>query len=158
MSGAGTGVKLGGGEGCVIPKNITFPAVPVSAQQAGDSGNVPANSIATIPSASVSSIAQYNHTNSASINLAVNNPHSTSGGGATNVPAVTTQDLQALTHTLHKKLQQEVTSWLSQQIHTGDLRGTLVPDVLGSAGPLPEEQLSGAPGAGHAATGGTFSG
>jgi hypothetical protein len=153
-----SGLQFSTGAEAVIPANSNFPAVPVSAQQAGDSGNVPANSIAMIPSASMSSIAQYNHTSSANINLAVNNPQSTSGGGATNVPAVTTQDLQALTRTLHKKLQQEVTSWLGQQIHTGDLRGTLVPDILGHAGPLPEEQLSGAPGAGQAATGGTFSG
>lgn len=142
----------------VIPQGGNLPAVPVNAQQAGDSGNVPAKSITTIPSASISSIAQYNHTNTSNINLAVNNPQPTSGGGATNVPAVTTRDLQALVRTLHKKLQQEVNDWLNTQLHPGDIRGVPVPNVPGSSGPLTQEQLSGAPGSGQAAPNGTFTG
>ena len=140
------------------PPNNTFPAVPVIAQQAGESGNVPANSINVIPQSSQSSIAQRNHTTASLIDLAVSNPGATGGGGATNAPAVTTRDLQALVRTLHQKLQQEVTTWLKGQLHPGDMRGALVPDVLGSSGPLPQEQLSSAPGAGQAASSGTFTG
>jgi hypothetical protein len=140
------------------PPNNTFPAVPVSAQQAGEIGNVPANSITVIPSASLNSIAQYNHTSVSSLNLAVTNAKATSGGGAANVPAVTTRDLQALVRTLHEKLKQQVNAWLTQQIHSGDMHGALRPDVLNSTGPLPQEQLSGAPGAGQPASSGTFSG
>ena len=139
------------------PNNV-IPAVPVSAQQAGDIGNVPANSITTIPPSSLASIANANHTGQQSINLTVNNAKATSGGGATNVPAVTAQDRQALARTLHQKLRQEVKTWLAGQIHNGDARGALVPNVLNSVDPLPEEQLSGAPGIGQAATSGVFSG
>jgi hypothetical protein len=141
-----------------VAPNNTIPAVPVSAQQAGDSGNVPAHSITTIPDASRASIARYNHTSPTAINLTVDNPNATSGGGATNVPAVTAQDREALAKTLHQKLQQEVKAWLAEQLHPGDVRGVLVPNVLNSADPLPEEQLNGVPGIGQAATGGVFSG
>lgn len=141
-----------------VPANNTFPAVPVSAQQSGEIGNVPAGSITVIPSASLASIARYNNVSVSTVNLTVTNTQPTSKGGAANSPAVTTQDLQALTQTLHQKLQKEVSAWLATQVHSGDLRGGLIPDVLGSSAPLPQEQLSGAPEAGQAASSGTFSG
>lgn len=157
-----SGVQFTTGAEALIPKpsNNTSSSVPVpvTAQQAGEIGNVSANSITVIPQASVNSIAQYNHTNPSAINLAVSNAQATGGGGATNEPAVTTGDLQALVRTLHQKLQQEVNAWLNQQLHTGDLRGALVPDVLSSSSPLSQEQLSGAPNAGSAANNGTFTG
>ncbi len=153
-----SGVQFATGAEVVVPKNGSFPAVPVSAQQAGEVGNVGANTIIVIPQASLNSIAQYNRTSASSLNLAVTNAKPTSGGGAANVPAVTTRDLQALVRTLHEKLKQEVNAWLSEQLHSGDMRGALVPDVLNSTGPLPQEQLSGAPGAGQPASNGTFSG
>jgi hypothetical protein len=134
------------------------PAVPVSAQQTGVAGNVPGNSINSIPSASVNSIAQYNHTSASAINLSVTNPQATSGGGVKNEPAVTQQDLQALKRSLHQKLQQQIGAWLTAQKHPGDQFGTPVPDAQASANPLPEEQFSGAPGAGTAEDNGTFSG
>lgn len=134
------------------------PAVPVTAQQTGIAGNVQANSITSIPASSLNSIAQDNHTSSASISLTVTNPQATGGGGAKNVPAVTKQDLQALEHLLHKDLQQQVTSWLTAQTQAGDLHGTPVPNILNSANPLPGEQLSGTPNAGQAASSGTFPG
>ncbi len=148
-----------GAEFLVAPGN-TISGVPVSAQQTGEIGNVPINSITVIPPSSLASIAQYNRTTVSIItaDLTVTNAQATSGGGATNVPAVTALDLQALTQTLHQKLQQAVKTWLTGQVHSGDLRGTLIPDVLDSAKPLSQEQLSGAPGAGKAANGGTFSG
>ncbi|HLI71845.1 MAG TPA: baseplate J/gp47 family protein [Ktedonobacteraceae bacterium] len=141
-----------------IPPNNTFPAVPVTAQQSGEIGNVPAGSITVIPQASLASIARYNNVSVSTVSLTVTNTQPTSKGGAANVPAVTTRDLQALTQTLHQKLQKEVSAWLATQVHRGDLRGVLIPDVLDSASPLPQEQLSGAPGAGQAASSGTFSG
>src|SRR5581483_7131630 len=106
----------------------------------------------------LNSIARYNNTSASSLNLVVTNAKPTSGGGAANVPAVTTRDLQALVRTLHDRLKQEVSTWLAGQIHSGDIRATPVPDVLNSTGPLPQEQLSGAPGAGQPASNGTFSG
>jgi hypothetical protein len=140
------------------PPSNTFPAVPVSAQQVGEIGNVPANSITVIPASSLNSIAQYNHTSASSLNLAVTNAKPTSGGGAANVPAVTTRDLQALVRTLHEKLKQQVNAWLTEQLQPGDMRGALMPDVLNSSAPLRQEQLSGAPSAGQPASSGTFSG
>jgi hypothetical protein len=141
-----------------VPHNGFYPGVPISAQQAGDIGMVPANSITLIPATSINAIAQYNHTTAASINLTVTNAAETKGGGAIKVPAVTAGDLQDLARTLHQKLQQEVNAWLSEQMHTGDLRGALVPDVLNSNGPLPEEQLGGAPAVGQPASSGAFPG
>ena len=134
------------------------PAVPVSAQQTGVAGNVPGNSITLLPASSVSSIAQDNHTSASAISLTVTNPQATSGGGVKNEAAVTQQDLQALEHTLHQQLQQQVTAWLNAQTHPGDLHGTPIPDALASANPLPTEQFSGAPGVGTAESSGTFSG
>lgn len=153
-----SGVQFVTGAEVAVPRESSYPAVPVSAQQAGEIGNVGANTITVIPPASLNSIAQYNHTGVSSLNLAIANTRPTSGGGAANVPAVAARDLQGLVHTLHEKLKQEVNSWLTAQLHTGDMRGALTPDVLNSAKPLPEEQLSGAPGAGQPASSGTFSG
>lgn len=153
-----SGVQFVTGAEAAIPQDSSQPAMPVTAQQAGEIGNVPANSITVIPQSSINSIAQYNHTNPSAISLAVSNTQATSGGGATNEPAVTTGDLQALVHTLHQKLQQEVNAWLTRQLHTGDMRGALVPDVLSSSSPLSQEQLSDAPNAGSAANNGTFTG
>lgn len=153
-----SGVQFATGAEAAIPHGSSLPAMPVTAQQSGEVGNVPANSITFIPQPSINNIAQYNHTSPANINLAVSNDKATSGGGATNAPAVTTRDIQALVRTLHKKLQQQVSDWLGQQLHQGDMRGALVPDVLNSDGPLSQEQLSGAPDAGSAANNGTFNG
>lgn len=153
-----SGIQFFTGAEVVVAPQHSYPAVPVTAQQTGEIGNVGASSIIVIPPASLNSIAQYNHTSTASLNLAVTNTKPTSGGGATNVPAVATRDLQALVHTLHNTLKQEVNSWLAAQLHTGDMRGAPKPDVLKSANPLPEEQLSGAPDAGQPASSGSFSG
>lgn len=153
-----SGIQFATNANVVVAHNNNVPAVPVSAQQAGEIGNVGANTITVIPPASLNSIAQYNHTSASSLNLAVTNANATSGGGAANVPAVTTRDLQDLVRTLHARLKQQINTWLAEQLHPGDMRGALVPDVLNSASPLPEEQLSGAPGAGQPASSGTFSG
>lgn len=135
--------------------------VPVTAQQSGESGNVQANAITVIPQSSLNSIAQHSHLSATAVTadtLTVQNARATSGGGATNVPSPTQRDLQALSSTLHQKLQQEVKAWLATQIHTGDLRGKLLPDVLASPGPLNEEQLDATPQVGQPASSGTVSG
>jgi hypothetical protein len=144
-------------EAAVGPQN-SYPAVPVKAQQAGEIGNVAVNTITVIPPASLARIAQYNHTSPSTLNLTVKNLKATSGGGATNVPAVAARDQQALLRRLHTQLQAAVTTWLAGQLHTGDVRGTLTPDVLKSANPLPGELLSGAPQVGQPVINGTFPG
>jgi hypothetical protein len=153
-----SGIQFATGAEVVVPRESSYPAVPVSALQTGEIGNVGAATITVVPPASLNSIAQYSHISASSLKLAVTNTRATSGGGAVNVPAVTARDRQALVQTLHNKLKQEVNSWLATQLHTGDMRGTLTPDVLHSTSPLPEEQLGGAPDAGQPAIGGTFTG
>jgi hypothetical protein len=153
-----SGVQFATDAEVVVAAQSSYPAVPVTALQAGDIGNVGANAITVIPQTSLTSIAQYNHTDAASLNLTVKNLKATSGGGAANVPAVTAQDRLALLHTLHAQLQKNVSSWLAAQVHTGDMSGKLIPDVLHSVNPLPEEQLSNTPGVGQQASGGTFPG
>ncbi|MGH2508024.1 MAG: hypothetical protein ACRDHZ_11570, partial [Ktedonobacteraceae bacterium] len=127
----------------------------------GQGGNVVVNTITVIPPVSLNSIAQRSHLDPASItadNLAVTNEAATSGGGAVPVPTVTPNDVQALATTLHKKIQQEVQTWLNAQIHPGDVRGTLAPDILASAKRLNEEQMSTVPSVGQAVNSGTFTG
>jgi hypothetical protein len=141
-----------------VPKGGNQPAVPVSAQQTGISGNVPANSITVIPQASLNSIAQRNRTQTQALNLSVTNDQATDGGGTRNVPAVRQQDLQALQQTLHKDMQQQVTSWLNAQTKPDDLRGSPIPNVLASTSLLPAEHLSGLPPVNQAEENGTFSG
>ena len=134
------------------------PAVAITAQQEGRVGQVPANSITSIPTSSLNSIALYNKASTQTINLTVSNPRATSGGGAKNVPAVKQQDIQALEHTLHQNLQQQFKTWLTTQTQSGDVSGKPIPDVLSSANPLNAEQLSGVPNTGQAESSGTFSG
>ena len=80
------------------------------------------------------------------------------GGGAINVPAATKGDIQALAMSLQHKLQTSINAWLKGQLHKGDIAGTLVPNVLASATPLPQEQLTQVPKAGQPLTGISFTG
>lgn len=153
-----SGVQFATGAEAFVPSGKSFPAVPITAQQAGAIGKVGAGTITVLPQSSIASIAQYNHTSAQNIDLAVNNTDATTGGGTKNEPAVTKQDLQALTRTLHQSLQQQVNQWLAAQVRAGDVHGAPVPNVIGSTNPLSEEQLSGAPAAGQAVESGTFSG
>ncbi|HEY0757013.1 MAG TPA: baseplate J/gp47 family protein [Ktedonobacteraceae bacterium] len=134
------------------------PAVPITAQQAGVSGNVAANSITSIPAASLASIADYNHITVQALSLNVTNPAITANGGARNVTAVTQADLQNLKNTLHKDLQSKISTWLKLQTHPDDLLGAPMPNALTSANPLAAEQLSGTPGVNAPAESGTFPG
>ncbi len=145
----------------VVLQGGSQPSVPVTAQQTGESGNVATNTITVIPPASLSSIAQSSNPKPVDVtasSLTVTNEAATSGGGAAIVPAATQRDLQTLAKTLHQKVQQEVQAWLDAQIHTGDVRGQLVPDVLASGSLLNEEQVSATPQVGQPTSNKTFSG
>ncbi len=146
----------------VLPdqNNNGIPSVaPVQAQRPGESGNVAANSITIIPPDSLTRIAQ----NSQGVTptpgtLTVTNLDPTVGGGATNVQAVSSSDVNALAVTLQKQIQNEVNTWLKNAVHPGDVAGTPVPNVLASSTPLPEENFSTTPAVGLPAPGGKFTG
>jgi Baseplate J-like protein len=145
----------------VIPpasSGTAYVPIPVKAQNTGSSGNVAANTITVVPSTSITTIAQASSLSTSQINLTITNPAPLTGGGATQVPTVTQNDLQALKNSLHPQLQAQIKTWLQKQLHQGDISGTFFPDVVGSAHPLPQEQLTQAPPAGTALTGKTFNG
>ena len=140
--------------------NIIPSIAPVQAQLPGDTGNVPANSIIIIPPDSLAKIAQSNPgvTPPTPQTLTVTNANPTTGGGATNVPAVSSSDASALAATLQQQIQKEVNAWLKNVVHPGDEVGTPVPDVLTSATPLPQETFVTTPAEGQSAPGGKFTG
>lgn len=145
----------------VIPPTSSgapFVPVPVKAQNAGSSGNVAAGTISVVPSASLTTIAQASSLSTAQVILSVTNPAPLTGGGATQVPAVSQNDLQALKNSLHPQLQGQIKAWLKQQLHQGDIAGKFLPDVVGSAQPLAQEQLTQVPAVGTALPGKTFTG
>ena len=125
----------------VLPGASNSIPSPVQAQLSGDSGNVPANSITIIPPDSLAKIAQNNPkiTPPTPQTLKVTNANPTTGGGATNVPAVSSSDANALAATLQQQIQKEINAWLNNVVHPGDKAGTPVPDVLASPTPLPQE-------------------
>ncbi|HET8841079.1 MAG TPA: baseplate J/gp47 family protein, partial [Ktedonobacteraceae bacterium] len=156
-----SGIQFATDAEAVAPAQDVLPFVPIVAQQAGQSGNVGAGTITVIPQASLNSIVKRNNlkaTDISNTNLIVTNDKPTTKGGATSQPAVTAKDLQALTQTLHLKLQQSIKTWLKQQSHNGDLLGKLVPDITASDTPLPEEKLEGAPAVNQPVPNGKFSG
>ena len=141
--------------------NNAIPSIaPVQAQQPGDSGNVPAHSIAIIPPDSLTKIAQNNPGVTAPTpqTLAVTNANPTTGGGATNVPAVTSADANTLAASLQSQIQNEVSAWMRSVVHPGDVAGTPVPNVLTSATPLPQETFVTTPAIGQPSPGGKFTG
>jgi len=138
--------------------NNTIPT-PIQAQLPGESGNVAANTIIIIPPDSLTRIAQNNPGSTPTpTNLTVTNTDPTTGGGATNVKAVSNSDANALAATLQQQIQNEVNAWLKAVVHPGDVAGTPVPDVLTSSTPLPEETFITTPTIGQPAPGGKFSG
>ncbi|MGZ6364761.1 MAG: baseplate J/gp47 family protein [Ktedonobacteraceae bacterium] len=144
----------------VLPGASNSIPSPVQAQLPGDSGNVPANSITIIPPDSLAKIAQNNPKATAPTpqTLKVTNANPTTGGGATNVPAVSSSDVNALAATLQKQIQKEINAWLNNVVHPGDKAGTPVPDVLASPAPLPQETFVTTPSVGQPAPGGKFTG
>ncbi len=107
------------------PKGSALNCLPttIQAQSSGDTGNVPAGSITSIPPASLSTIAQYNNAQVADLNLKVTNDAATSGGGAGTATTVTQNDLNNTQTTLSAQLQDEITTWTQQQLSTGDVAG-----------------------------------
>jgi hypothetical protein len=108
------------------PKNSSFSRLPslIQAQVSGDSGNVLANSITILPTATKSQIEQYNSKIPATaINLQVTNDAPTSGGGVGNAISVTQKDLDNAQLALSAQLQNSVNTWLQQQLTTGDVAG-----------------------------------
>jgi hypothetical protein len=144
----------------VQPDSSSAPpsVVPVQAKDPGDSGNVAANSINIIPPESLNSIATSNQIPLTSVNLTATNPSPMVGGGATNVPAVSSTDVNTLAQALQKQVQNEINIWLSKSVLKGDVTGTLMPNVLGSSTPLPEEKMITTPTVGQPAPGGKFTG
>src|SRR6266487_2143159 len=137
---------------------ISSPPVPVQALNAGENGNVAANSITIIPPDSITKIAQNNQISSSTVNLSVTNPGATNGGGATNVQAVTSNDANILKKALHQQLQAQINTWLAKVVHQNDIKGKLMPDVLGNTNPLADEKLVTTPAVGQPATAGKFTG
>jgi hypothetical protein len=137
---------------------IPVPPVQVLAQNSGDSGNVAANAISIILPDSITTIATYNNIPKTSVILTVTNPSPTSGGGALNVKSVTSSDINALEKTLHQQVQNQIKDWLAKVVHATDVKGTLMPDVLGSSTLLKEEKLVTTPTVGQAAPNGNFNG
>ena len=102
----------------------SIPPIPVEAMNAGNDGNVAAGSITVIPSATLTSIAQYNNVPTSSLNLSVTNQAALTGGGATAATSVTNANIQSEKTTLEKQLQAEFQTWLAPQLHKGDITGT----------------------------------
>lgn len=109
----------------VGPKGSALNRLPttVQAQSSGDAGNVPAGSITSIPPDSLSTIAQYNNAQAASLNLKVTNDAATAGGGAGTATTVTQNDLNNAQTALSAQLQDEITTWTQQQLAPGDVAG-----------------------------------
>jgi hypothetical protein len=137
----------------------TFPyVVPVQAQVRGPSGNVAANTITIIPPDSLITIAKSSQIPSTAVNLTVTNPNAMTGGGASNVPAVSSTDVSTLAQQLQKQLQSEINIWLTKSVSQVGVAGTPMPDVLASSTPLPEEKMMTTPAVGQPAPGGKFTG
>ena len=138
-------------------RSSTIPSiVPIQAQLPGDSGNVAASTITIIPPDSLIKIAQNNQIPSTSVNLTATNSDPTTGGGATNVAAVSASDVSALTLALHQQVQNEIKIWLAKVVLKGDVKGTLIPDVLDSSTLLQAEKVTTTPAVGQPAPGGKF--
>lgn len=99
--------------------------IAVQAKTKGDTGNVRAGTITKIPQESLSAIASANQVQASTLKLEVTNEKATSGGGATEVPAATKQDLDTIQQALtkNKNLQNDVSNWLKQQQGPGDVLG-----------------------------------
>ncbi|HYU74416.1 MAG TPA: baseplate J/gp47 family protein [Ktedonobacteraceae bacterium] len=130
----------------VLPGN---PLVtPIQAQNPGANGNVPANSIITIPSDSQTRILQANP-GITKLALSVTNTDPTTGGGASSATSVTSNDVNAERTTLDSQVQAQVKDFLKKNVHQGDPS-----DQQGT--PIQVETPIAAPAVGQVATDGTF--
>ncbi len=156
-AGAGT-IQFVTTASAIVPSGNSIVPIPVQAQNTGNSGNAGPNTITVVPDTSIATIAQANNLSTAQINLSVTNPGALTGGGATQVPSVTRNDLQALKNSLHKQLQALITTWIQGQVSRGDMTGKPFPDVVGNAQPLSQEQLTQVPTVGSPLSSKTFTG
>jgi len=118
----------------ISPANAT-PApppipVPVQAQKAGESGNVAAGSITTIPDDSLNTIAQFNKVQPANLKLKVINDEDITGGGTGTATVVLQQDLDGVKKSLHAQAQGDIDAWLKQLSANGVMGKTSVTDTL----------------------------
>lgn len=124
----------------------TIPAT-VQAQQAGETGNVPAGTITVIPPSSLSMIAnQPGNPAAAAIKLSVTNADAMTGGGVGTATAVTQSDLDNVTKSLLAQMQGDINNWEKAQVHTGDVAAT----------PTMKEKLVNAPSVGKVVDNGSF--
>lgn len=112
----------------------TIP-VPVQAQQPGEVGNVPANSVTVIPASSLSVIAQANNVQANALKLSVSNVSTFTGGGTGTTSSVTQADLTKEQQALQAQLQGAIDTWLKQSIHSGDATGTPVITAKNASAP-----------------------
>ena len=71
---------------------------------------------------------------------------------------VTSKDVAKLTKALHPKLQAQIAGWLAKVLQPQDVGGKMIPDVMGSPNPLPEEKLVANPQVGQVVATGQFTG
>ena len=141
----------------VVPANSSVP-IPIQAQNSGSSGNVGSGKITVIPADSLTAIAKFNNVPTSSLNLSVTNPADLMGGGAANVPTATKNDIAALKLKLHQGIKDYINNYLKPYLQNGGQRGKVIPDVLDSSNPLPEEVLTQAPAPGQPLTSTTITG
>jgi Baseplate J-like protein len=135
-----------------VPSNSTFPAVTIHAQNPGQAGNVPANTITVIPLSSIAAIEQDQFNSGITIapgTLTVTNPDATTGGGAGNQAVVSSNDVATLKKQLEQQLQPQVQAWLKKQVHDGDVVGQL---------PHPVDNITTTPSLGQAVSNGSITG
>ena len=118
---------------------------PIQAQSPGANGNVPANSIISIPADSQSRILQANP-GITRLTLSVTNTDPTTGGGAGTAPSVTGNDVNTEKTTLDSQVQAQVKDFLNKNVHPGDQQGT----------PIQVETPVATPAVGQVATDATF--
>ncbi len=122
----------------VVPAGYTCDAtaalqIKVTAVMAGETGNVPANSINVLPDASLNTIAQYNNVAVSTLKLTVSNALATSGGGVQPVKAIAATDLTHAKTDLHKQLQASIEAWTKQLSTQGVVGQPVTTDTLVNA-------------------------
>ncbi len=122
----------------VVPSDYTCGSgaalqIKVTAVTAGETGNVPANSIDVIPDASLNTIAQYNKVAVSTLKLTVSNAQATSGGGVQPVKAIASTDLTNAKTDLHKQLQASIEAWTKQLSVQGVVGQPVTTDTLVNA-------------------------
>jgi hypothetical protein len=104
---------------------------PIVAVQPGETGNVQAGAINTIPATSLDIIAHASNTAANKLaGIKVVNLDKTTGGGRQQVSAITSNDLQHARNDLHKQLQNDINVWLKSLPNNGLAGQAMVTDAL----------------------------